>query len=49
MKNLPDCFILVLVAFFICAHTQTSCDYELQIISTEMGNFNTKAYNPLQP
>ena len=49
MKNLPDCFILVILSFLICAHSQTSCDYELQIISTEMGNFKTKAYNPLQP
>lgn len=49
MKILSGFLLLTLVSLLICAQSQTSCDYELQIVSTEMGNFNTKAYNPLQP
>ena len=36
------CIITLILGTF----SQTSCDYELILVSSQMGNFNTKAYNP---
>lgn len=49
MKNLFSCSMLIFLSILILVNTQTSCDYSLQMISTDMGNFNTKAFNPLNP
>lgn len=48
MKNLLYCCILLWTSIFILGESQTSCDYELIIVSNAMSNFNTK-YNPLIP
>ncbi len=48
MRNLLYWFTLL----FLCltyTNSQTSCDFAVQMISTDMGNFNTKGYRPLQP
>jgi hypothetical protein len=38
---------IVLGLMLECQSQQTSCDFELMGVSTVMGNFNTKGYNPL--
>jgi hypothetical protein len=44
MKYLRLLLIILLVWF---SASQTSCDYELDYVSTAMGNFNTRGYYPL--
>lgn len=36
-----------LLCVIVVCNSQTSCDYELQLVSSQMGNFNTRGYNPL--
>lgn len=36
----------ILLSLAIGVAGQTSCDYELILVSNAMGNFNSKAYNP---
>jgi hypothetical protein len=43
MFTLPIIFMNII----ILANSQTACDYEVEIISSDMGYFNTKGYNPL--
>jgi hypothetical protein len=38
--------VLLFVVFFL-SNSQSSCDYELQLVSSQMGNFNTRGFNPL--
>ncbi len=40
--------LLILISALLACSTvsQTSCDYELILASSAMGNFNTQAYNP---
>lgn len=40
---LKACILLFLVAQ---VHMQTACDDELILVSSQMGNFNTRGYNP---
>ena len=48
MKTSSLLLLIVGISFVILTQCQqTSCDFELMYVSTEMGNFNTRGYNPL--
>ena len=38
--------IYIIICLIFGAASQTSCDYELVLVSSQMGNFTSKAYNP---
>jgi hypothetical protein len=47
MNLLKSDFMLLLLCLTVVCNSQTSCDYELQLVSSQMGNFNTRGFNPL--
>ena len=47
IKTLSLISVLIGISIIILVESQTACDYEVMLMSADMGNFNTRGYNPL--